>query len=213
MFEKPFVAIIDDDEIKRESMQDEFVLADWTVTVFPGPFQKLDDLTQRVLRDANCAVCDHHFVRNYAAFNGAAAVAELYQRSFPAVLVTQYEVADMFEIRMYRRSIPVLLTPKEADPDTLFRAWEVCQNEFAGNFIPTRKPWKTLVRIADVSEDTVFVLLPGWNSDEVIRVPRRILPSTLSPLLQPGEHLFATVNKGAEDQSELFFENFEHRGK
>ncbi len=206
------VAIIDDDEVKRESLLDEFQLAEWSVTVLQGPFQRLEQLTELVLRDSNRAVCDHHFVRNYAAFNGAAAVAELYRHKFPSVLVTQYEVADMFEIRMYRRSIPVLLTPKEADPDSLARGWEVCQDEFAGRFIAARKPWETLVRITDVSEDTVFVLLPGWNSDEVIRVPRRMLPAGIQEILRPGEHLFATVNKGAENQSELYFENFEYRG-
>ena len=212
MSDSPQVAIIDDDEVKRETMRDEFELADWAVIAYSGPFQRLAELTERVLRESNRAVCDHHFFNNYAAFNGAAAVAELYRHRFPAVLVTQYEVAEMVEIRKYRRCIPVLLTPKEADPDTLAQSWELCRREFDGNFIPTRKPWETLVRITDISDDTVYVLLPGWNSDEVIRVPRRILPAKLAPHLQPGEHLFATVNKGAEDQSELFFEKFGYRG-
>lgn len=116
MSDSPQVAIIDDDEVKRETMRDEFELADWAVIAYSGPFQRLAELTERVLRESNRAVCDHHFFNNYAAFNGAAAVAELYRHRFPAVLVTQYEVAEMVEIRKYRRCIPVLLTPKRLIP-------------------------------------------------------------------------------------------------
>lgn len=206
------VAIIDDDEIKRDTFCDEVELVNWKAMPLSGPFSTIPSLIEMVVGRANVAVCDHHLVRNYAPFNGAQTVAALYNRKFPAVLVTKYEKAQMDDIRAFRRGIPVLLTPTEADPDTLARAWETCRDEFEGRYNSARKPWRTMIFVDDVSENDVWALLPGWNSEEIIRFPRSVIPSHMSHKVERGTRLFAQVNKGAEDQSELYFQDFEFVG-
>ena len=93
----------------------------------------------------------------------------------------------------------------------------MCLNEFGNRFVASRRPWKTLLRIEDVDTSGAFrfayVILPGWNSSEVVRLPLTLVPAKLRSHVRPGERLFASVNKGAEDQSELYFEDFEYRGK
>jgi CheY-like chemotaxis protein len=206
------VAIVDDNEMKRDTFRDELELADWIAMPLAGPFACMQALLDKVIGQSNAAICDHHLHHNYAAFDGAETVATLYQKKFPAVLVTQYERALMDDIRPHRRGIPVLLTPAEANPDSLVRGWEICKHEFEGKFGPSRMPWRAMLRIDDVDDAMVYALLPGWNSDEIIKFPISIMPLSIRQQIKPGTRLFAQVNKGAEDQSELFFENFELGG-
>lgn len=206
------VAIIDDSDVKRETMKDELEFANVNATPLTGPFASIDDMVMQVRSNANVAVCDHHLVSNYAAFSGAAGVASLYQNRVPAVLVTQYGKADVIQIRRYRRGIPILITPREADPQILIRAWEVCRKEFKGEYLPSRRPWRTLIRIEAIDNRMVDAVLPGWNSEEVIRFSIDLIAHDLHPLVQPGARFFAQVNKGAEDQADLYFEDFEHGG-
>ncbi len=210
------VAVLDDNEDSRETMSDELRHASFT----PAPIGRHDadkeSLIDTITGAANAAVCDHHLL-GYAPCSGAEAVSGLYEVEFPAVLVTAYFKADIDQIRPFRRGIPTLLTPDEAseDPDSIVRGFELCIREFREDFSPTRRPWRTMLRVDDVEEfhgvPMVYIVLPGWNSSEVIRFPRSMIPEELHSFVQPGERFFATVNKGAEDQLELYFENFEHR--
>lgn len=206
------VAIVDDQVDSRETMRDELEYARLDAIPLTGPYRTLPELVRAVQQAANAAVCDHHLIANYAQCQGAEAVASLYGLRLPAVLVTAYSMAEMFEIRVFRRGIPVLLTPEAANPDSLMRGWEVCCGEFEGKFQPSRRPWQTLLYIEDVVDEIVYVTMPSWNSTEVVRLPKQIINQECHPYLIPGERLFAKVNKGAEHQSELFFEDFEYRG-
>lgn len=206
-------AIVDDNEDMRETLRDELEYAEIEAKPLAGPFSTLDDLVSTVVGRANAAVCDHHLTRNYASCDGAEAVASLYESKLPAVLVTAYSKADVHEIRRFRRGIPILLTPDEANPDSLVKGFEVCRREFDGEFVPSRRPWQTMVQIEDVDGDTVYAILPGWNSNEVVKFSKTMINSELHEHVVAGERFFAQVNKGAEDQAELFFEDFEYRGK
>lgn len=206
------IAIVDDNENMRETLRDELEYAEIEAEPLAGPFPTLGDLVSTVTGRANAAVCDHHLIANYASCDGAEAVASLYKHRLPAVLVTTYGIANLHEIRLYRRQIPVLLTPDEANPDSLMRGWEVCRREFNGEYVPSRRPWQTMVQIEDVDGDTVYAILPSWNSNEVIKLPKEMINQNLHEHVNPGERFFAQVNKGAERQSELYFEEFEYRG-
>lgn len=212
------VAVADDSEDARNSMSDE--LKDFNLTPRPlqGPFKGTDQLVNLARSVAQAAVCDHHLrTRNFADFSGAEAVARSYEMKFPAVLVTSWSKADIDQIRFYRRKVPVLLTPEQADPDSIVRGFEVCIREFKNDFLPNRKPWKTLIRIEAVDDQEanplVYVVIPGWNATEVIRFPKHIIPESLHPHVKPEERFFALVNKGADDQADLYFEEFEYRGR
>lgn len=203
------VAVVDDNDVKRETLKDVLAVVDIDARLLAGPFDSVDHLVQCVQHEAKAAVCDHHLISNYAEFSGAMGVAALYEVKVPAVLVTAFGKAEMLEIRTYRRRVPVLLTPKQANPDALVRGFELCQNEFGGRFIPTREPWKTMVRIEDIDKTMVYAILPGWNSEEIVKFEAGLLPDSIRQQATAGLRLYATVNKGAEDQAELYFENFQ----
>lgn len=205
------VAIVDDNDDSRETLRDELEDYHYVPEPLQGPFDTLDSLVNTVRAKADVAICDHHLFSNYAGFYGAEAVARLYESRLPAVLVTAWSKANLQEIRPFRRHIPVLLTPEQAEIERIAQGWDVCRNEFKGHFLPSRRPWQTLVQIEDVHGQDVFVTVPGWRSDEVIRLPREAIKKELEPYVKPGGRLFAMVNKGAEQQADLFFEDFHYR--
>jgi hypothetical protein len=213
------VVIIDDSADSRETLSDELRFAQFTPQALSGPFLTKDDLVKIVGDQADAVVCDHHLnTRNYAPCSGAEVVATWYERHIPSVMVSKWIKADIDQIRRYRRHVPVLLTPEEAsDTGRIAKGFEICIEEFRDNFLPSRKPWKTLIRIEDVDITTkppmVYAVIPGWNSNEIVRFPIDIIPKELHQVVAPGERFFALVNTGAETQEELYFEQFEYRGK
>src|SRR4051812_37107283 len=115
------VAIIDDSEDYRESVRDDFRDSPVGYEPLPldGPFPTLESLVEAVVVGHDAAICDHELnSRNYALCSGAEAVGRLYDRRFPAVLVTQWGDAEIDQMRQYRRKIPVLLNPDQATPET-----------------------------------------------------------------------------------------------
>jgi hypothetical protein len=163
-----------------------------------------------VLGNSDAAICDHHLVANYAQFRGAEFVANLYVRRFPAVLRTAWSRPNQYEIRRYRERIPVLLTPDDIDPESFEKGWAVCTQEFAGQFLPSRAPWRTLIRVENVEiPNFVDVVVPAWNHREVVRLPIELLPLETHKLLCEGKRFHAKVNLGAESQDDLYFTEFE----
>ena len=211
------VQIVDDDPMVRaaykypvEELQLEPILAE-------GPLPVLDQFITDTLRGADAAILDHQLrARNYANFNGAESVARLYQEGFPAVLCTTWADAKIDEMRRFRRFIPVILRPDELEPDSLVHGFERCIEEFNGRYRPSRKPWRSLIRVEDVDDDEwrgfLFVVIPGWDPNEVIRLRRNDVPGDIRERIEAGARRFhAHVNIGAETHEELFFEDWEVR--
>jgi hypothetical protein len=116
-------------------------------------------------------------------------------------------------MRQYLRRIPVLIHTDDINPDSIAKGLENCIREFNNDFLPTRRPWRTMVRVEDVDENTVpkmfFAVLPGWHSSDKIRLPLDLIPSELHNKIKPGVRFHAQVNKGAENQDDLYFDNFQ----
>jgi hypothetical protein len=206
------VAIVDDDPSVRASYK--FSIEDLKLEPVQeaGPIRDLKDFTRRAIERCEAAICDHHLrVSNYAVFNGAELVAEFYNLKFPAVLCTRWEKAGIHEIRRFRRRIPVLISPDNLSPENIAMAFEACLREFRSEFSPSRKPWRTLIRIVDADPDRGFfdVVVPGWDPREVIRLRIDEVPESFRSRIASGSRLYAHVNIGAESQEELFFENWE----
>ncbi|HWO23022.1 MAG TPA: hypothetical protein VNO30_29980 [Kofleriaceae bacterium] len=176
-----------------------------------GPFTSVEACVERVLGAAHAAISDFKLkVKTYASFNGAELVASLYDKKLPSILCTRFEFADLDEIRPYRQRIPALLRPDELDVDTIAHAFESCALEFRNEFVQTRKPWKTLIRIEDIHADpgreaAVDVCLPSWNRNVMVKLQRSELPEWMHAKLVADAHFYAVVNIGAERPEDLYF--------
>jgi hypothetical protein len=116
-------------------------------------------------------------------------------------------------MRLYRRYIPSVISPGELDPEAIVEGFKRCVQEINGDFLPSRKPWRTLIRVVEVGsnlEDKVFyVVLPAWNSTEIIRLPFNLPPREFLEYVRVGSRFYAQVNIGAQDQNDLYFDKFE----
>ena len=149
------VAIVDDNEDARNTLADELALAHFSPRPLSGPFRSVEEVVEAAAQSA-AAICDHHLARaNYCPDTGAQAVAGLYERRVPAVLLTAWSRADFDPIRRFRRRIPVLLSPDDANPDGFLKGWDICKNEFQGRYTPNRKPWQAMVRIEEFDQRPV----------------------------------------------------------
>lgn len=85
------------------------------------------------------------------------------------------------------------------------------ETEQKGIFQPNRRPWRAMVRVTRVEDTNLWVVLPGWNSEQEIQVDKAVFPRNLHGKLAPNERFFAKVNTGADTQSELYFTDFEDK--
>jgi CheY-like chemotaxis protein len=206
------VLVVEDNSDAREGYQ--YTLEDMHLepVLEKGPLGKLEAYISTVAGRYDAAICDHHLTESgYAEFNGAKLVAEMNRRQQPAVLCTAWEEAGVDEIRRFRRDIPCLLKPGELDPESFRRALKLCIDEFDGHFLPSRYPSRTLVRVEDVDQENAYVILPGWNPQEVIRLTLRTISPDVRSSVKTGVRLHAHVNIGAERQEELYFDQWEVR--
>lgn len=208
------IAVLDDEAGSRHSTA--FVVDDLEATALQqeGPLDwsdVVDSLPQR----ADAAICDHRLARGYATFTGAALVAEWYMKGFPAILSTSWADAVIDELRPLRRRIPVIIKPEHIEPEAIKWGLRTCVNEFEGKFASERIAHRALVRIEDIEDDAghrwCFLVIPAWQSREVVRLRFDYLPTSIQRVASPGEHLHAYVNLGAESQRDLYFEKWEER--
>lgn len=208
------VDVVDDKSDARKIMALTVDEANLEPVLENGPLPSLNQFVDAAIKKADAAICDYKLnLGKYAGFTGAEAVAKFYDSKWPALLCTTYGKADIDAMRLYRRKIPVLIRTDNLSPDTIAIGLEYCIRELKTNFSPDRKPWRTLVRIEEVDKEMFplmfFVVLPGWCSTDKIRLPFDIIPSDLQKNIKPGVRFHAQVNKGAENQDDLYFDNFE----
>lgn len=69
--------------------------------------------------------------------------------------------------------------------------------------------WRTLIRIESVEEDSLTVVVTGWNSRQTVSLPKSSVPTQILDLAKPGKRIHAQVNIGADRESDLVFEDWE----
>jgi len=103
------------------------------------------------------------------------------------------------------------------DPDTILHGFDQCLRELNGEVSSIRKPWRTLIRVADINTEAgqpvADVCIPAWNPNERVRLPVALITKDIDVAVNAGMRFFARVNIGAENADELFFENFEAASK
>lgn len=201
------VMVIDDQPDARDAMAFSMEDADLEPIFHVHPFNSMAECLSTVTT-ADAAIFDHHLKPgNYADFDGASAVAQLYQQRFPSLLVTAWAKVDIDNIRQLRKDIPILIRSGDAESQVIKSGFEQCINEFSGHYSFSRKPWRTLVRIEEVDSSRVYVVIPGWNPNEIVSLPLVMFPKVKEVV--PGTRFFAKVNTGADQQEELYFTDFE----
>jgi hypothetical protein len=209
------ISIIDDQALVRDSYElsvDDLGLESVSET---GPLERLPLCVEGVRKRADAAICDYNLkVKAYSSFNGAELAAEFYKVKFPAVLCTKWHTAVVDEMRQFRRFIPSMVDPAKLDPTSIKIGIESCFREFDGDFRAVRRPWRTLIRVEDIRKtdqgsEFVYVVVPAWNSNEVVKLPATLIPAEVIQQLGAGSRLHAKVNLGAVGNEELFFEEWE----
>jgi CheY-like chemotaxis protein len=214
-FERIFV--LDDDPAARSAYR--FAIEDMKAqpVLEGGPLWDFEQAITKMTSNGNAAICDYHLrAKNYANFNGAQVVAALYKSSYPAILCTRFEKTQADEIRIHRRKVPVLITPSDMDSETLLSGFRVCQDEFDGNYLPSRRPWRTLIRVEGIeapdnrSGGYFLAIVPAWSGSEGIKIYMDSVPESVQSQIKSGHMRFhAQVNLGAEKLEDLYFDEWE----
>lgn len=211
------IAVVDDDKELAEATAWDIEEAGYEpFLLFEGCFTDVNKLASHIKKNTEGAVCDHRLSNSgLANFYGAELVAALYDRKLPSLLITQYtEMDTSLSIRKWRRKIPVLLSREQANASSIAKGIEISRSELNGNILSSRKPYRTIVRITNIDEEShepvVDAFVPGWNPHKAVRFPASLVPEQLQYILsKPNVRLFAHVNIGAEKSDDLYFERFE----
>ena len=176
-----------------------------------GPVGGPDSFLGRV-EPSDAVVCDYRLKKHdYAACDGDVLVAECYKAGIPATLCTTYTDAGVTIRRDCLRYIPAFLKTNSSEPDALIGAWEKCLTEMSGIFLPSRRPWRSLVRVEEVDHERgcFYAVVSSWDVHKKIRIDNDGVPGEILKRLQPGRRFHAEVNTGAESHEDLFFVSWE----
>lgn len=205
------VLIVDDDPSAREGYSYPIEELDMEPVFEQGPVTDLVRFTREFSSRADAILCDYHLKKHdYAKFDGDVLTAECYKAGIPGLLCTTYADANVTMDRGHLRYIPSMLGTNPT-PDDIVLSLARCIEEIKGTFHPTRRPWRQLVRVVDVSEQREYchVVVPGWNSSTKVRLYLDTLRDPVRALVNPGQRLHAQVNIGAERYEDLFFVDWE----
>ncbi|MCY4673444.1 MAG: hypothetical protein OXD43_06750 [Bacteroidetes bacterium] len=204
--------IVDDDSNARDSH--EFLIRDMNLTPYKvnevrnGNLQSFFDKIQ----PSDAILCDFHLKkRDYAQRNGDWVMWRCFQEGIPGALCTSIHEAPIR--RDYLRYIPGLLRKVDPSPDELRLAWTKCIEELAGEPQPSRRPWRTLVRVGDVDKKRkcFYAVVPAWNARVKVRIDLDNLPENIRKLVKPDHRFHALVNTGAMDSADLYFDEWEEK--
>ena len=205
------VHIVDDDPAARDSYAYPIEDLELEPIKVEGPVDRPDSFVAD-LRPSDAVVCDYHLRRHsYSTCDGDELMAACYKARIPGMLGTSYTDVGVTIPRDHLRYIPALLKTNSPEPKTFVESWGKCLREFSGTFHPTRKPWRSLVRVEEVDNDLkcFYVVVSSWDVNKKIRIDRGSIPKKIRKLLQPGKRFHAKVNTGAESHEDLFFVSWE----
>lgn len=76
---------------------------------------------------------------------------------------------------------------------------------------PSTRPHRALVRVERVIGAHAWVIVPGFDPRQGIRVALETIPEPVRSKLAPGVRVHARVNIGAESPEDLVFDDWESR--
>ena len=201
--------IVDDDPAARESYEYAIEELDLQPFQIEGPLDNVPGFIERI-EPSDVLLCDYHLRKHsYARCDGDQLVAQCYKANVPSVLCTTFTDATLR--RDYLRYIPALIKTGILEPNDLVSALNRCVSALNGDFEQSRRPWRTLVRVAEVHQERqiVYVIVPPWDVRRKIRIDMDSLPPNVRARAKPDQRFHAMVNTGAESYEELFFDSWE----
>jgi len=206
------VFIVDDDAYARDIYAEYVEDAQLEPVIADGKYGEVDELLMQAKNaNAQAIICDYHLsVGNYATFNGASAVAKWYCQSIPALLCTNFEKAQVDEMRIWRRQIPVLMRPDEFGSTSLVDGLQTCLRELLGQFKTERKPIRSLIYVVDRDDRAMYVQVPSWYEPATaVDLLETAVPPEIWSAATAGHRFHAMVNIGATRMEELYFMDWE----
>lgn len=76
---------------------------------------------------------------------------------------------------------------------------------------PTDKLWRTLIRVEFIAGREAHVVVPAWDSKQVVKVKLSQIPEHIKSHLYEGKRLHARVNIGADEAKDLRFSDWERK--
>lgn len=218
------VAVIDDDAdyaLSTAGIVEEASLIPTIISEAEAGFQcphQLLDFVQAI--DCAAVICDHRLKpKGLASFSGAEFVANAFDNSLPAVLLSTFATVDSdTTIKLHRARIPSLIAREDLDPHKIMDGLQRSESELAGNVTPERRPWRTLVRIESVSKQVeapaADAIVHTWKPHQAVRFPLMVIEEqSIRQYLMDNDswpvRLFAEVNVGCDEANDLFFRKFE----
>ena len=203
------VVIVDDDPAARDGYAYPVEDLGLEPVKMPGPIGTTDSFLANLTR-SDAVVCDYHLKkREYAPYDGDRLIAACYQAAVPGTLCTTF--TDATARRDYLRYIPALLKTSSPEPESFVQAWRQCLTELRGEFDPSRRPWRTLVRVEEIDSGYLYAVVPAWDVRKKIRIDTDGLPDEIRQQARPGTRFHAEVNIGADTHEDLFFVSWEVR--
>ena len=207
------VLIVDDDETAQEVYTYPVEDLNLEPHIVNGPIETPQSFVANIT-SSDVVLCDYQLKkRRYSLFNGDLLSEECFKANIPAILCTTYTDIHDTMSRRSLRYIPALIKSDNPEPDMFVKAWEQCISELKGIYNPTRKPWRTLVRIEELDDErnSVYVVVPAWNVHKKVRINRDDIPLHVSNTLTENSRYHVQVNTGAEGHEELFFDEWESK--
>jgi CheY-like chemotaxis protein len=160
-------------------------------------------------------VCDLNLnTGSYSPVNGDVIVSSLYGKKSPAILCSR-DAEAVSSVRRLRHTIPCIIEARDLNPDSVKTGFEICINEFNGNFSAERKPWTALIRFENLVLITseyirAAVVIPGWDAQSLVEVDIKnsdgVIYQRVRSCLEKGDvyRCKATVNLDVETLRDLY---------
>jgi hypothetical protein len=69
------------------------------------------------------------------------------------------------------------------------------------------KFWRALVRVTKIEEDSIWVVIPEWNTEQFVRLPDDLLSDARKSEIKVGQRFFAQITTDAQTAADLQFKD------
>lgn len=204
--------LVVDDQINNRAN-----IADWVANTFgegqaipqDEPLHSVEALLERVRRDdIDTVVLDYKMARNYAPANGLVLATQLYDAHVPSVIVSSYVADGLPDYFWLGSKVPAILARGNLHFG-LGEAIHKARLRMEGHYARETRPSRTLVRIEELVEDKVGLVVPAYRADAKL-VDRAQLEQRLPGVaLSVGLRMMAQVNLGAPSLDQLYVADLE----